>query len=356
MNVILVCSHPADSVRAPLAARPASLAQGLRDLLRAGGHAVELVVLPQRLDGDGDDDAAVRTITARHQANPADVLHALDGAAAAACLRARSVLGVATVFSAQPCFAAALDDPDRARWLACLRAADAVTVATAPEVRALRELGVRGDSVHVVAVAAAGEIPVAPRLTSPSGERLFSVLSGPHAWGGTVDVVAALARVRDTRLVVAGRCFVPRAADRLQAAAEAFGVADRVEVVGWLSDTETDELVDRSAVVIAPRRSLTSGAASLRAMGRGRPVVAYDVPTQAEIVVDGETGILVPIGSRPALAHAMATLVDDPFRQEAMGQAGQDRAVARFGPEPTSRLLEGAYRGVAVRREHSLAS
>lgn len=354
MNVVLIGSHPADSVRVPLAARPASLAQGLRDLLRAGGHTVELVVLPQLTD-DGDD-AAVRTIVARHRANPADVVHALDGAAAIAALRARSVLGVTTVFSAQPCFASALDDHDRARWIACLRAADGVTVATGPEVRALRELGVRSEGVHVVAVTAAGEVPLQPKLAKPSGERLVSVLSGPHAWGGTVDVVAALRRVRDTRLVVAGRCFVPRATERLQAAAEAFGVADRVEVVGWLDDARTDELVDRSAVVIAPRRSLTSGAASLRAMGRGRPVIAYDGATQAEIVVDGETGLLVPTGSRPALAHAMATLVDDPFRQEAMGQAGQDRAVARFGPEPTSRLLEGAYRDSAARGEHSLAS
>lgn len=354
MNVLLICSHPADSVRVPLAARPASLAQGLRDLLRAGGHGVELLILPQRTE-PGDDEA-VLAITARHRAHPADVLHALDGSAAAAALRARGVVGVPTVFSAQPGFVAALDDHDRARWLACLRAADALTVATAPEMRALRELGVGHDCVHVVAVAAAGEVPAQPRLASPSGERLVSVLSGPHAWGGTVDVVAALRRVPDTRLVVAGRCFVPRAADRLQAAAEAFGVADRVQVVGWLSHDQTDELVDRSAVVVAPRRSLTSGAASLRAMGRGRPVIAYDGATQAEIVVDGETGLLVPTGSRAALAHALATLVDDPFRQEAMGQAGQDRAVARFGPEPTSRLLEAAYRDAAAQRDQSVAS
>ena len=352
MNVVLVCSHPADSVRMPLAARPARLAQGLRDMLQAGGHAVELVILPQRDAGGADD--AVNTIVARHRARPADVLHALDAAAAAAALRARGIIGVPTVFSAQPSFAAALSDTDRARWVACMRASDALTVPTAQDARSVRELGVVCDSVHVVAVAAAGEVPVSPGLSSPSGERLVSVLSGAHAWGGTIDVVAALARVRDTRLVVAGRCGIPEGPQRLQAVAEAFGVADRVTVTGWLSDADTDALVDRSAVVVAPRRSLTSGAASLRAMGRGRPVIAYDSATQAEIVVDGETGLLVPTGSRAGLAHAMSTLVDDPFRQEAMGQAGQDRALARFGAEPTTRALDAAYAG--TRRLEQLAS
>lgn len=353
MNVVLVCSHPADSVRMPLAARPARLAQGLRDMLQAAGHAVELVVLPQRHDTD-TGDTAVDTLVSRHRTRPADVLHALDAAAAAAALRARKVIGVPTVFSAQPTFATALSDTDRARWVACLRAADGLTVPTSRDARAVRELGVTGDAVHVVAVAAAGEVPVSPRLSSPSGERLVSVLSGAHAWGGTIDVVAALARVRDTRLVVAGRCGIPEAGQRLQAAAEAFGVADRVIVTGWLSAAETDALVDQSAVVVAPRRSLTSGAASLRAMGRGRPVIAYDSVTQSEIVVDGETGMLVPTGSRAGLAHAMSTLVDDPFRQEAMGQAGQDRALARFGAEPTTRALDAAYAG--TRQLEQLAS
>ena len=46
MKVVLVCSDPADCLRSPLAARPASLADGLVTMLRSAGHDVELVTLP----------------------------------------------------------------------------------------------------------------------------------------------------------------------------------------------------------------------------------------------------------------------------------------------------------------------
>ena len=353
MNVVLVCSHPADSVRIPLAARPARLAKGLRDLLTASGSAVELVILPP-VNGDHRQQAAVDAIVERNGLRRADVVHALDVNAGAAALRARQQTGVPTVVSAQPASAEALPPRERAVLAACLRAADSVIVPTSFDSRAAREAGLSSDCIHVIALAAAGEVPVAPSLASPSGERLVSVLSGAHAWGGTVDVVAAMAKVKGAHLVVAGRSGIPEAGDRLREAAAAFGVADRVSVEGWLSDDDTAELVDRSAVVVAPRRSLTSGSASLRAMGRGRPVIAYDTPAQADIVVDGETGLLVPNGSRHALAQAIATLVDDPFRQEAMGHAGQDRALARFGAEPTARLLDATYQ--RSRQPASLAS
>ena len=351
MNVVLVCSHPADSLRRPLAARPARLAQGLRAMLRASGQRVELVVLPQR--GSTNVEAAAALVRQRSELTAADVVHALDVLAGAAALRARVDTRVPTVVDVQPCGVSTLSAPDRSRWLACSRAADALTVPTRLDAVAARDLGVAAERVHVVASAAAGEVPAAPTLAAPSGERLVSVLSGAHAWGGTVDVVAAMARIRGTRLVVAGRSGIPEAGRRLEAVASAFGVSDRVSVVGWLSSHDTDELVARSAVVVAPRRSLTSGAASLRAMGRGRPVVAYDNPAQAEIVVDGETGLLVPNGSRAALTQAIAAILSDPFRQEAMGQAGQDRVVARFGAEPTSRALDDVY--TASRRGERLA-
>jgi glycosyltransferase involved in cell wall biosynthesis len=143
---------------------------------------------------------------------------------------------------------------------------------------------------------------------------------------------------------------VPEAADRLLELARASGAGRRVTVTGWVEEAEAVELVDRSAVVVAPRRGLTSGAVSLRAMARGRPVVASESPVQAEIVVDGETGMLVPPGSRARMTEALATLLGDPFRAEALGQAGQDRVVARFGQERTLAAIEDSYRRAVEQR------
>jgi glycosyltransferase involved in cell wall biosynthesis len=345
VKVVLVCSDPADCLRSPLAARPASLAGGLLAMLHAAGHQVELVTLPpwgRRGPATVEDD--------RLMAATADVVHALDVAAAPAALRARRRTGVPTVVQAQVAGSEHIGQQDRAAWVACLRAADAVVVPTTGDARAARGLGLDARRVVTALLAAAGEVTGNLAFSARSPLRLVSVLSGPHAWGGTLDVVAAVSRLPDVDLVVAGRSAVPDAERRLTAVAQAYGAAERVEVTGWLDEQRAVELVDRSAVVVAPRRGLTSGAATLRAMARARPVVAVDSPIQAEIVVDGETGMLVPAGSRSRLAHALASLLGDPFQAEALGQAGQDRVVARFGPERTLAGLELAYRTAREQR------
>lgn len=343
MRALLVCSHPDDCLRSPLAARPARLADGLVSLLRGGGHDAELVVLPPwgaAGPGTVDDDGAIERAAAS-----ADVVHVLDVAAAPVALRTRRRTGVATVVQGQVLGSEHIAEADRAAWLACLRAADAVVVPTTADARSARSLGLKPERVVTALLAAAGEIGTALELAARSPERLVSVLSGPHAWGGTRDVVAAVSRLPDVELVVAGRSAVPEAPERLLSVARACGAEDRVRLSGWLDEDEVVELVDRSAVVVAPRRGLTSGAVSLRAMSRARPVVACESPVQAEIVVDGETGALVPPGSYTRLAQAIAGLLADPFQAEALGQAGQDRVVARFGPE---RTLAGALHAYEV--------
>lgn len=348
MRVALVCSDPDDCLRSPLAARPASLADGLVALLRAAGHEAGLVTLPcwgQAGPGSVQDDGTLTSAVAS-----AEVLHVLDVAAAPAALRVRRRTGVPTVVQAQLTGSEHIGERDRAGWLACLRAADAVVVPTSQDARAARSLGLDPDRVVTVLLAAAGEVATGAQLAARSPERLVSVLSGPHAWGGTLDVVAAVSRLPDVELVVAGRSAVPEAADRLAEVADACGAGDRVRLVGWLGEQQTVDLVDRSAVVVAPRRGLTSGSVTLRAMSRARPVVATESPVQSEIVVDGETGVLVPAGSRPRMAEVLASLLGDPFQAEALGQAGQDRVVARFGPERTVAGIERAYRRAMEQR------
>jgi glycosyltransferase involved in cell wall biosynthesis len=50
----------------------------------------------------------------------------------------------------------------------------------------------------------------------------------------------------------------------------------------------------------------------------------------ADIVVDGETGLLVPLEDAPALRAALERLDDDPLARRAMGAAGRQRALERF--------------------------
>ncbi len=78
--------------------------------------------------------------------------------------------------------------------------------------------------------------------------------------------------------------------------------------------------------------SLSEGAPNviLEAMASGLPVVTTGAGGPAEIVVDGETGIVVPPRDPDALAAALAEMLDDPERARAMGAAGRLRVEQRF--------------------------
>jgi glycosyltransferase involved in cell wall biosynthesis len=75
----------------------------------------------------------------------------------------------------------------------------------------------------------------------------------------------------------------------------------------------------------------------LEAMAAGVPVVASDIPGNRDLVVPGETGYLVPVGDRAALATRANELLDNPERARAMGEAGRRRALDEFS---VARMIE----------------
>lgn len=81
----------------------------------------------------------------------------------------------------------------------------------------------------------------------------------------------------------------------------------------------------------------------LEAMAMGLPVVATKVGGLPELVVPGETGWLTPSGNAPALAGAMAQLLDDPESRQAMGRAGRARVERNFTLETMVRRHEEVF-------------
>jgi glycosyltransferase involved in cell wall biosynthesis len=88
--------------------------------------------------------------------------------------------------------------------------------------------------------------------------------------------------------------------------------------------------------------------AILEAMAAARPVVATDVGGVRELVVHGETGLLVPAGDPAALAAAIGALQDDPATAKAFGEAGARRAASRFGRERMVAEYEAVYQMLAA--------
>jgi glycosyltransferase involved in cell wall biosynthesis len=83
----------------------------------------------------------------------------------------------------------------------------------------------------------------------------------------------------------------------------------------------------RCSVAVAPSLCVEAfGLVALEAMAMGKPVVASAIGGLVDIVVPGETGVLVPPGDAAALAGAVAALVADPARARRLGEAGRARS------------------------------
>ena len=89
-------------------------------------------------------------------------------------------------------------------------------------------------------------------------------------------------------------------------------------------------------------------------MQLSKPVVATAAPGTTEVVVDGQTGLLVPIGNPPLLARAMRDVIRDPAMARRLGEAGRARALAEFRAETMITKFAELYeqlarsKGVAV--------
>lgn len=81
----------------------------------------------------------------------------------------------------------------------------------------------------------------------------------------------------------------------------------------------------------------------LKAMAAGLPVVAVAAAGTGEVVRDGETGVLVPIGDLPALASGLVALLADPARRADLGAAGRRLVAAEYDEASRVRAFETLY-------------
>jgi phosphatidyl-myo-inositol dimannoside synthase len=136
-----------------------------------------------------------------------------------------------------------------------------------------------------------------------------------------------LARVPEAQLVVVG---LGNEVQRLQAKASALGVAKAVLFCGFLPADTLADLWHRIALFAMPSAREGFGIVYLEAMRAGRPCIGSTSDAAGDIIVDGQTGFLVDRTDRSALAGAVTSLLGDPARRLAMGEAGRRRYLAEF--------------------------
>ena len=239
---------------------------------------------------------------ARTAARSADLVHAhwlASGVVALGCGRP---------FVVQP-WGTDVEVARRLPWLArlVLRRAAAVICASSALAEAALELG--AAAVHVIPSGV--DLPAEVGEEAQPPEILYAGRLSREK--GIEELVEA---TRGLRLVVAGdgpmRALVP-------------------DALGFVSPTRLHELLDRAAIVACPSRREGFGVVCLEAMAHGRPVVASAVGGLRDLVVDGETGLLVPPRDAPALRAALERLLHDRELRRSLGAAARERARREFG-------------------------
>jgi glycosyltransferase involved in cell wall biosynthesis len=130
---------------------------------------------------------------------------------------------------------------------------------------------------------------------------------------------------------------------------EKLGIAEIVEFTGFLSDIH--EAIARIDVLV--HASITGepfGQVIIEGMAAGKPIVATRGGGVPEIVEDGKTGILVPMGDVQAMADAICELLNDPGWAREMGIRGRERVENHFTCELTAQKVESVYHTVLPRR------
>jgi glycosyltransferase involved in cell wall biosynthesis len=163
---------------------------------------------------------------------------------------------------------------------------------------------------------------------------------------GVLDAAAAIRRLRSrglaVELVLAGPTDPDNTGSLSAASLSALAAEPGITWLGAVADVRS--VWRRAAIAVLPS-TYGEGVpkALLEAAACARPIVASDVPGCREAVRPGESGVLVPPRDVGALADAIAMLVADPARREAMGQAGRELIASRFADEIVARETLALY-------------
>lgn len=137
---------------------------------------------------------------------------------------------------------------------------------------------------------------------------------------GTGDSLQAMARLGvNASATLAGEGDIAGYA----ALADRLGISSRVRFTGWLEPAALAHLHTSSTALVLPSRQEGMPMAILEALASGLPVITTPVGVIPEVLVDGETALLVPPGDVAALARAMARLASDPELAENLAGNGR---------------------------------
>jgi glycosyltransferase involved in cell wall biosynthesis len=169
------------------------------------------------------------------------------------------------------------------------------------------------------------------------GEHLLVTVARLHPQKGLPMLLDAVGRLAGVRLAIVGE-----GPDRASLAAEIERRRLPVVLTGQLPSAA--DLLGAADVVVVPSLWESGPLVLVEAMLLGRPVVSTPVGFARQLVVDGETGRLVPGGDPDALAAAIEATLSDPDGARGMAEAGRRRAASRHSVAALAAAHDALYR------------
>jgi glycosyltransferase involved in cell wall biosynthesis len=293
---------------------------------------------------------AVQAIRTRHRAAPFDVIHAIwSGTCGVVCVSAARLLRVPSVIHVAGGELVALNEigyGGRASWrgrireAVVLRAANRVTAASQPVIRALSNLGLQAERV-----------PLGVDLRSwPSREPVRR----PAGRLPRLIHLASLNRVKDQATLLQTLALLKEAGEdfhmdivgedtlqgEVQARAATLGLAAHVRFHGFLTQKALRPIVERADLLVMSSRHETGPMAMLEAAVVGVPTAGTAVGHIAEW--SPEASVAVPVGDAAALAGAIMQLLGDENLRLRIATVAHRRAVAQDA-DHTARQFESVY-------------
>ncbi len=181
------------------------------------------------------------------------------------------------------------------------------------------------------------------RLQIPDNSFVWGMVSVLRSWKGHLYALEALKELVDaglqTTLVVVGegpyRSLIEPRIKELGLEAYVRLVGYQEEVAPWLALMEV--------MVMASYAHEGVPQAALQSLALGKPVVGTQVGGIPEVVIPGETGLLVPPKDPHALAQAVLQLWEHPELRQELGRRGRDLVVQKYSLEQMAASVEAVY-------------
>ena len=193
--------------------------------------------------------------------------------------------------------------------------------------------------------------PLLRELNLPAGTRLVVLVGiiSDHKGHSTLVQAAAniLQQVPNTAFLFAGS-ELDNYGEALREIINSLGISSKIFFVGPRKNIP--DLLSRVDLLVLPSKQEAFPLVILEAMAANKPVVATRCGGPEEIVSDGETGYLVPVGDHEALADRILMILQDQALAAGMGAAGRKRVESRFSVDTFAHSIQEIILDVHLNR------